>query len=171
MKGEERRRVLLSLLKKEERAISGRELASILQVSRQVIVQDIALLRAQNTPILSTPEGYFLERKKESFQFSFLSYHKTLEEMKEELEIIVDHGGKLLNIQIEHEVYGLITANLLLQNRFDLEIFLKKLTESHAKPLSFLTNGFHSHLVEVSSLKQQELILQKLQEKNFCKNF
>lgn len=87
--------------------------------------------------------------------------------MKEELEIIVDYGGKLLNIQVEHEIYGLITSNLCLQNRLDIELFLEKLQETNSKPLSFLTNGLHSHTVEVDDLNQKKFILKKLQEKGF----
>lgn len=167
MKGEERRTKIVSLLESKENSISGRELAALFHVSRQVIVQDIALLRAQKVPILSTPEGYLFEKKREAFQFSFLSTHNSVEEMKEELEIIVDFGGKLLSIEIEHEVYGLITASLLLQNRFDIAMFLEKLESTKSKPLSFLTDGLHSHTVEVSSLLQKEQILKKLQEKHF----
>ena len=96
----------ISLLKNQEKAISGREFAQQLEVSRQVIVQDIAILRAKNVPILSSPEGYLLEKTEKKLQFSFFSRHQSLQEMKEELEIIVDYGGKLLNIQVEHEIYG-----------------------------------------------------------------
>lgn len=171
MKGEERRKKILTLLEESDHSISGRELARLLHVSRQIIVQDIALLRAQTFPLLSTPNGYLFEKKTESIQFSFLSRHSTLEEIQEELEIIVDYGGKLLNIQIEHDVYGVITASLLLQNRFDIEIFMEKLKKTEAKPLCFLTDGLHSHTLEVSSLLQKEQILKKLGEKKILQHF
>lgn len=167
MTRETRREKIVSLLKNQEKAISGREFAQQLEVSRQVIVQDIAILRAKNVPILSSPEGYLLEKTEKKLQFSFFSRHQSLQEMKEELEIIVDYGGKLLNIQVEHEIYGLITSNLCLQNRLDIELFLEKLQETNSKPLSFLTNGLHSHTVEVDDLNQKKFILKKLQEKGF----
>lgn len=54
MEGEKRREQLIALLKQADIPVSGTDLAKRLGVSRQVIVQDIALLRAVNKNILST---------------------------------------------------------------------------------------------------------------------
>ena len=58
--GEARREQLLQMLRDSTAPISGSVLARSLGVSRQVIVQDIALLRAVNKDILATTKGYVL---------------------------------------------------------------------------------------------------------------
>ena len=59
--GGKRRDGILSLLEESDTPLSGTELAHRFKVSRQVIVQDIALLRAEDKKILSTYRGYVLE--------------------------------------------------------------------------------------------------------------
>ena len=48
MEGDERRQFILKLLAGSESPLSGTEIAGKCGVSRQIIVQDIALLRATN---------------------------------------------------------------------------------------------------------------------------
>ena len=65
MNGNDRREKLLTILQESQTAVSGKTLAGRLEVSRQVIVQDIALLRANGNDIISTNLGYVLMSNKE----------------------------------------------------------------------------------------------------------
>lgn len=150
MEGEARRAKLLSILSVELQAISGTELASRLGVSRQVIVQDIALLRAVNKNILSTNKGYLLYqdtketlKKKRTFKVK----HEN-SEIEDELYTIVDHGGKVLDVVVAHEIYGQITVDLIINNRVDADTFVKNIKKYGTKPLNDLTNGVHFHTIE-----------------------
>ena len=107
MEGVERREKLIAILKnRKEEPISGTELAKQLGVSRQVIVQDIALLRAVNKNILSTTKGYLLYyQEARKVNRCFMVKHST-DQIEEELCIIVDHGGKVLDVIVMHDIYG-----------------------------------------------------------------
>ena len=59
MDGKARRQEIIRLLSRTSGPISGSSLSGMLGVSRQVIVQDIALLRTEH-PILATAQGYLL---------------------------------------------------------------------------------------------------------------
>ena len=61
--GELRREKILATLSAAEAPLSGSALGRACEVSRQVVVQDIALLRTQGWPIQSTNRGYVLERE------------------------------------------------------------------------------------------------------------
>ena len=54
MSAEVRRERIIGLLKASDLPLSGTELAKQCQISRQIIVQDIARLRASGYQILST---------------------------------------------------------------------------------------------------------------------
>ncbi len=56
--GEERRELIIKTLRASEKPITGRELGEMTNVSRQVIVGDINLLKAKNEPIIATSQGY-----------------------------------------------------------------------------------------------------------------
>ena len=151
MEGERRRDKLLEILKASTEPVSGSELAKRLGVSRQVIVQDIALLRAINKNILATTKGYILYyHSKEKHNRGFLVNH-TNEEIVDELYTIIDNGGKVLDIIVEHDVYGQISVDLILESRKDVDGFYKRLVESDSKPLKILADGNHIHTVEASS--------------------
>ena len=84
-------------------AISGTGLAEKLGVSRQIIVQDIALLRAVNKNILSTNKGYVLfqeTEQKNKIKRSFKIKHKE-EDILEELYLVVDLGGRFVDVVVE----------------------------------------------------------------------
>ena len=61
MGGQERREQILKILKNRKEPVAGTELAKRLQVSRQIIVQDMALIRANGVDILSTNRGYMIQ--------------------------------------------------------------------------------------------------------------
>lgn len=126
MEGSERREKILELLQNSTKPVSGSEMASIFDVSRQVIVQDIALLRAVNKNILATSKGYILYQQHREQYHRCYCVHHTYEEMTDELMTIVENGGKVLDVTIDHDVYGPISVDLILENRRDVENFLRK---------------------------------------------
>ena len=170
MDGMERRQKIIQILNQEEMPVSGTELAKRVGVSRQVIVQDVALMRAEQMEILSTNKGYVLRRQpgkeEESFVRVFRSAHKT-EDTLSELQTIVDYGGRLLDVSIEHEVYGEIHVDLIINNRLDAEEFVEALETSKDQPLKALTNGCHYHTVAADSIKNLDRIQQESKNKGF----
>lgn len=170
MEGQERRALLIKLLGESKEPISGTELAKKLGVSRQVIVQDIALLRAVNKNILSTTKGYMIYMQEEQkVNRAFLVKHTT-DEIEEELCTIVDNGGKVLNVIVSHDLYGEIAADLILKNRQDVYDFVKQVKLKNTVPLKELTDGIHLHTVEADSEEILDKIEAALKEKKYLLN-
>lgn len=171
MEGKNRREKLISLLQQAEAPVSGTDLAKHLGVSRQVIVQDIALLRAVDKNILSTNKGYVLhvpERESGRVKRSFAVSH-TKEQIQDELYTIVDYGGKVLDVVVEHDIYGQIMVDLILCNRLDVDEFVERIENSKSRPLKVLTDGEHWHTVEADSEKVLDKIEEKLREKGYLR--
>lgn len=167
--GTMRRKELMKMLQHETKPLSGTELAKHFGVSRQVIVQDIALLRATDRNILSTNKGYVLfhpEQEEERCRRILASNHGE-ERMQEELYLIVDNGGYVCNVVVEHEIYGQLSADLILKNRRDVNEFVKKMGEISDKPLNVLTGGIHFHTVEAESEEILDCIEEQLREQGF----
>lgn len=165
--GEARREQLLQMLRDSTAPISGSALARSLGVSRQVIVQDIALLRAVNKDILATTKGYVLySQQTEACHRIYWANHSD-DAIADELNTIVDNGGKVLDVIIEHEIYGQITANLILENRRDVAEFCDRLKHSNAKPLNIIAGGTHYHTVEARSEVMLDNIERALREKGY----
>ena len=164
----ERRHKLISCLKDAAGAVTGTCLARQLAVSRQVIVQDIAILRAGGAQIFATPQGYLLNADAGcgSVQAVIACCHDG-GQIEEEIGIIVDHGGKMLDVIVEHPVYGELRGNLLIANRRDLALFLAQLGKSAARPLSALTGGVHLHTIEAAEQAVLNEIIEALSNKGF----
>ncbi len=142
-----RRETLLTILKESSKPVSGTALSRSLGVSRQVIVQDVALLRASNQEILSTPRGYVLYNKEEAvFSRRFKVKHSSAD-LESELNIIVDQGAAVEDVIIEHPIYGEIHGNLGLQSRRDVAAFLQRAREQKGIPLLEMSDGIHYHIV------------------------
>ena len=137
MDAEERRGQIITLLKDSSKPISGTELAKRLSVSRQVIVQDVALLRAENREILSTYKGYVLpSAEKQSSCVRVFRVNHTTEETLDELQTMVDYGGTVLDVFVEHPLYGQIRADLMVHNRLEVSQFVEKMAACKAHPLN-----------------------------------
>ncbi len=165
--GDDRREKIIELLNSANEPLSGAFLAKAMHVSRQVIVQDIALLRAYNKNILSTNKGYILfqsESGKKSFKRTIAVNH-TDEQMTDELYAIVDCGARVLDVVVEHEVYGQITVDLVLKSRQDVDEFIAKIAT--AQPLKSLTRGKHFHTIEADSEEILDNAERALSEKGF----
>ncbi|MGX9135400.1 3H domain-containing protein [Rummeliibacillus sp. JY-2-4R] len=167
--GEERRAFLLNLLKTEGSAITGTEFAKRTNVSRQVIVNDIALLKARNEPIVATSQGYLYLNSQPSvqiFERQIAAYH-TQAQTEDELNTLVDAGITVKSVTVEHPVYGEITANIMVKNRYDVEQFMKRLHETNASPLMALTDGAHLHTITAPTEAQLDLAEKLLNEKGY----
>lgn len=140
----QRRACILDYLKESDRPLSATILAQRLSVSRQIIVGDVALLRAAGEGISATPRGYVLERPREGLTRTVACLHSG-EDMERELTLMVDQGCAVENVIVEHPVYGQLTGPLDLSSRYDVSQFIRKVAENAAQPLSALTGGIHLH--------------------------
>lgn len=153
--GEERRQFILSVLKNASKPITGSELAKRTNVSRQVIVNDVTLLKARSEPIIATSQGYmYLQASATESVEKTIACQHTPDEAEAELHIIVDHGVTVKDVTIEHLVYGDLTASIMVSNRKEVEQFIKKITSTGAAYLSQLTEGVHLHTL-VATKKEQ----------------
>ena len=144
MEAASRRQAILDQLRTADRPVSASALAAGLNVSRQIIVGDIALLRAGGAEISATPRGYVLPRATEGITRTIACRH-TLAQTGQELDILVDNGCTVLDVIVEHPVYGQLTGQLQISSRYDVEQFLARIRDSDAAPLSMLTGGLHLH--------------------------
>lgn len=169
MTGEERRTQILNRLQDTDTPLSGTALAKLFHVSRQIIVQDIALMRAENYGILSTNKGYLLRSAKtENTQPKRVFYVKhTTQQVLEEFRTVIELGGKILDVAVEHEIYGQIRVDLLIETEQDAVDFYEKLMGCRDNPLKVLTDDCHFHTVAAPSEKLLDLIEAELREKGF----
>ena len=161
MNAEKRRENILKLLAESDSPLSGTDLAKCLAVSRQVIVQDIALLRAVNKNILSTNKGYLLfhEEEKMKGRKRSVKVRHTQQQILDELCTIVDLGGHILDV--------VVTCDLIINSRQDAKSFVEQCEKSHAKGLSTLTDGVHYHTIEAETEDVLDRIEQTLSEKGY----
>jgi len=145
-----RRRGILAWLRRHGGPIRGGELAKRFAVSRQCLVQDVAILRAGGERIEATPRGYRVPEAAKRRPQAILACRHASERTKEELDILVDHGVKVLDVIVEHPVYGELRGSLMLESRADVQDFLSQVSSSRASLLSSLTGGVHLHTVEAA---------------------
>lgn len=159
-----RRDAILEYLSRQTTPVNGSELARIFGVSRQVIVQDIALLRAQHREILSTNKGYIIYQsdKNQTGCSEVITVNHTEQQTLDEMRAIVELGGSMLDVSVDHDLYGLIRLDLVINNMRDAEEFCNKLSLCSSKPLNELTGGYHYHTIHAPSQKAMELIKQEL---------
>lgn len=167
MEGIERREKLIKILTNHSTPISGTELAKQLGVSRQVIVQDIALLRATNKNILSTTRGYLLYYQEPKKVNRCFHVKHTTDEIYDELSTMVDLGGKVLDVIVSHEIYGTIQADLLIYSHQDVIDFVDKVNKKQTVPLKELTGSYHYHTVEADNEETLMRIEEALKEKGY----
>lgn len=160
---DERRNHILNELQTSRRPISGSELAERYGVSRQVIVKDLALLRAQEPAILSTNKGYLLNQPPRAKRV--VTTRHTTSQIRDEMQTIVDCGGKIQNVMVLHPIYGHISVELHIASRRDVDRFVKEVTSGRARPLKELSSsGVHSHMIEADDeyiLDEIEALLDK----------
>jgi transcriptional regulator of NAD metabolism len=164
MEREERLNRLIIMLGDSPGPVSGLLLAEEFGISRQAVVQDIALLRERGNSILATPRGYVLRGK--SLRRTFAVRHG-LEQIADELNTIISAGGRVLDVVVDHPVYGEIRGNLDLGSREDVARFVNMLKSSGQSPLLSLSNGFHMHTVEADDGQTLDAVERALVGKGF----
>ena len=169
MNGENRRDKIKQMLMDTKQPLTGTFLAGALHVSRQVIVQDIALMRAENLPILSTNKGYLLRPEASRVcqpKRVFFVRHST-GQVLEEFMTVIDLGGRILDVSVEHELYGTIRADLFIESAQDAAEFVDRLAACRDNPLKVLTDDCHFHTITAPSEKLLDLIEGELKARGF----
>lgn len=167
--GEQRRNLILQQLKESPIPITGSELATRTNVSRQVIVGDITLLKAKNEPIIATSQGYMYLKQNTGvplFQRTIACCHRP-EETEKELYLLVDHGVTVKDVRIEHAVYGDLIASIMVSNRQEVKQFMENIHKTKASFLSELTDGIHLHTISAASEKTLDKALVALKAEGF----
>ena len=167
MKADERRNSIMEMLIREKKAIKGITLAESFNVTRQIIVKDIAILRAKGNNIIATPEGYMINDNNSNRVKSVIAVNHNDKGVIKELEIVVKYGGIIEDVIVEHPLYGEIKGILMIKNLNDLNKFKSSLEEINAKTLSALTNRIHIHTISADSVENMELIKEELKENGF----
>lgn len=166
MNGEERRKNLLNILTNSDKPVAGVSLAKEFSVSRQVIVQDIALIRANGINIISTNRGYLIQNKNDSVTRVFKVHHEE-NEVEEELNMIIDLGGIVKDVFVYHKVYGVIKANMNIKSRRDVKRYMEDITSGKSTLLMNVTSGFHYHTIVADDEQTLDIIQEELQKRGF----
>lgn len=165
MSGEERRKLILQTIINSKTPVSGTALAQKFEVSRQVIVQDIALIRANGKDVVSTNRGYVLnDTGKASRVFKVIH---TDEQTEDELNLFVDHGAKVVNVFVYHKVYGVVSAEMNIRSRMDVKKYMENLKSGSSSLLKNVTSGYHYHTIEADSEEILDEIQETLWEKGY----
>lgn len=168
MNTEERRKKIKNLLNVSEDPVKGTNLAEKFKVSRQVIVQDIAILRAEGFDVLATPTGYMtVKNGKGKILKSIVTKHFNIEEVQDELMIMIDNGATVVDVVVDHPIYGDVQGILDLSYKYQVDNFLDKIRSGKIEFLSSLTEGIHVHTLEVSNEENFKTIKEKLKEKGY----
>jgi hypothetical protein len=154
-------------MRRHRAAVRGSELAGRFDVSRQCVVQDIAILRAGGTEIVATPRGYRLPDAARAGHREILACNHPPERTEEELQILVDQGVKVLDVIVEHPLYGELRGSLMIESRADVQDFLQQVRSRKASLLSSLTGGVHLHTVEARNGEIVARARAKLRERGF----
>ncbi len=165
MKKTERRRRILQLLAASKIALSGDELSSRLEVSRQIIVTDISALREAGYNILSTHYGYVFQSSPQKSR-DFKVKHTT-EETETELSLIVSLGATVENVYVWHKVYGKIEAPLGIYSISQVKQFIDGVRSGKSTELMNITGGYHYHTVRADSEDILDSVEKALKEKGY----
>lgn len=165
MKADERRKAIVACLMAEQKAIAGGELAGRFGVSRQIIVQDIGLLKAAGYEILSTHHGYILH--KTPLAERVFKVRHTTEQTEDELSCIVELGGTVVDVFVWHKVYGKIEAKLNIFSMLQVKQFIEGVRSGRSTELMTVTGGYHYHTVRADSEEILDTIAKALDERRY----
>lgn len=167
MDGPARRVAIIEALKKVNKPLSGVVLGNQFGISRQIVVQDVALLRAEGYDILATARGYILNQEADIMHSRILMVKHTKNQLEDELNTIVDNGGRVRNVIITHPIYGELIGDLMLKNRRDVKSFIERVECEKVEPLSKLTEGIHMHTIEATTDEDLDHIEEELKLKGY----
>lgn len=163
--GQERREQILKILRDSDKPVAGTELAKQMDVSRQVIVQDMALIRANGIDVVSTNRGYIIVEEKAA-QRVFKVIH-TDEQVEEELNLFVDHGARVEDVFVYHRVYGVIKVPMNIRSRRDVRKYMEDISSGKSTNLKNLTSNYHYHTI----IAEDEQVLDQIQEELSARGF
>lgn len=164
MGGESRRKIIVKQLLETEKPISASRFAKEFSVSRQIIVGDVALLRAAGEEIIATARGYVLEKEKQGIVRKIACQHQS-EEAEEEMTLIVENGGEIIDVIVGHPIYGELVGGLHVHSLNDVKEFMSAYRKNNATMLSVLTGGIHLHTIRCQDEATLENIKTALAEK------
>lgn len=169
MENVERRKLILQELKSVKHAVTGRELAELCQVSRQIIVSDIAMLRAEGISIIATSQGYLLNGRREGEQYEIELYCTGAKELLRELELVVDNGGMICGSVIDYGMYGSLSCRLALSSRRDIMRWMDQVRDLGICPFSLLGGGAHTLIIEIEHKEDYDEVCRALEKEGFRK--
>ena len=158
----DRKAAIIEAIRTSKTPVSASALARKLHVSRQIIVGDIALIRASGTQIIATPRGYVWERSNAGSERKIAVMHAP-QQMREELYTIVDQGAEVVDVIVEHPTYGQLVGQLQLSSRYDVDQFIDRMQGN--EPLSQLTHGVHLHTIRCRDAAVFERVENALRKK------
>ncbi len=165
MKADQRRKEIVNFLMSEQKAVSGSVISKKFGVSRQIIVQDITVLKGLGYDILSTHNGYIIQQtplKERVFKL----YHTT-QQTEDELNLIVDNGGTVVDVFVWHKVYGKMTAGLNIFSRLHVKQFIEGVRTGKSSELMNVTGGYHYHTIRADSEEILDRIGEALEERGY----
>ncbi len=165
MSGQERREAIIHIIKQSDVPVAGTTLAKQLGVSRQVIVQDMALIRTSGIDIISTHRGYIIQEEKMAKRV-FKVVH-TEEQVEEELNLFVDLGGKVEDVFVYHKIHGVIKVPLNIKSRMDVRTYLEEISTGKSTQLMKLTSNYHYHTIIADDEKILDMIQEELGNRGF----
>ena len=165
MSGEQRREQIIQIIKKSNSPVSGTELANRVNVSRQIVVQDIALIRANGVDVISTNRGYIIgDSGKVSRVFKVIH---TADEVEQELNLFVDFGGYVKDVFVYHKVYNVVKVDMNLKSRADVRKYVQEIASGKSSLLMNVTSGYHYHTILADNEETLDLIQAELQARGF----
>ena len=165
MKAADRRKKMMDILSESTEPVSGSALARMLSVSRQVIVTDIAILRAEGMEITSTSHGYLVVHEHQARRIFKVQHSR--EDCEKELNLFVDCGAVVKDVFVSHRAYGLLRGELDIRSRLDVQEFLESIRSGKSTLLSSTTEGYHYHTLLAPSEKVLDMIENRLWEMGF----
>ncbi len=167
MKADVRREKIMDILKGRNEPVSASALAREFSVSRQIVVGDVAILRASGEDIAATPRGYVLQGTQPEGRIHRVACIHSRDDMEKELNLCVDYGCSVLDVIVEHPVYGQLTGELQVHSRYDVSQFMELAGQEGAHALSELTDGVHLHTLDCPSDEAFERVCAALREAGF----
>ncbi|WP_125154827.1 transcription repressor NadR [Clostridium rectalis] len=161
----DRRNYIIKMLQESDKPLKGQEFAKKFNITRQVIVKDIAILRAKGENIIATPDGYMINKNNLNSKIIAVTHNSN--RIEDELKTIVKYGGVIEDVIVEHVIYGEIKAMLMIKTLYDIENFIMKIHKDKAEPLLVLTNGVHLHTILTERKEDMENIISELKTKGY----
>lgn len=167
MDSRQRREYIKEILNNNYKPKKGKEFANKLGVTRQIIVKDIAILRASGLNIIATPEGYIIPKHDKHLLEKIVAVCHNKDNIQEELQCIINNGGIIKDIIVEHPLYGQIKSIIMVKTLYDVEKFIKKISNEKFEPLLSLTSGVHLHTIQYKNEKSIKEVIRKLKDKGY----